>query len=329
MTETELVLEFAKAADDFISPTPCCISKEKGLFLVHMMVDEILEFMATLPLDLPGTEILAEIARNSTPRDNLDWYPKTEEGETQQIADQADALVDLNYYAQHIAVQHGINLSSVFRLVHESNMNKRDPYQGVFLRRLDGKIMKPANWTPPNILQEIFRQKRQGSFTQQKRQSSLAQQQHTPDSFFPDLTTMAPSQLGREISTGYKMNTGELSIKIPPMMIRTVDGEIVSCEVQGNEAISCELVMDETTTNGHTADGEVVSSDTVDETTGEVSDEANGETTGEMVEDTTNATTGATADEATGEMVEETVGEESMKSPRRIVVPVDATIDIG
>ena len=58
----------------------------------------------------------------------------------------------------------GINLSSIVGRVHAANMAKRDPETGKFLKRADGKIIKPKGWTPPNVEAEIQRQLKEGSF---------------------------------------------------------------------------------------------------------------------------------------------------------------------
>ncbi len=81
-----------------------------------------------------------------------------------ELADQADALVDLIYYILHIACKQGINLDPLFKIVHRANMAK--VAAGV-QRRADGKIMKPPDWQPPEPLlaAELERQRDQGAFT--------------------------------------------------------------------------------------------------------------------------------------------------------------------
>ena len=59
---------------------------------------------------------------------------------------QADALVDVYYYSLNAAAKKGVNLSSIFSIVHAANMAKRDPATGQFLKREDGKIIKPKGW---------------------------------------------------------------------------------------------------------------------------------------------------------------------------------------
>ena len=77
-------------------------------------------------------------------------YAKDGSEEYKKIADQADALIDVYYYSQNAACKKGINLSSIFGMVHAANMAKRDPISGTFLKREDGKIIKPK--LPRNFL---------------------------------------------------------------------------------------------------------------------------------------------------------------------------------
>ena len=41
---------------------------------------------------------------------------------------------------------------------------KRDPATGKFIKREDGKIIKPVGWTAPDVNGEILRQIQEGSF---------------------------------------------------------------------------------------------------------------------------------------------------------------------
>ena len=70
-----------------------------------------------------------------------------------------------------VLAEKGINLSSIFGMVHAANMAKRDPISGKFLKREDGKIIKPKGWKPPNVEKEIQRQIAEGSFTKKEEKS--------------------------------------------------------------------------------------------------------------------------------------------------------------
>lgn len=59
----------------------------------------------------------------------------------------ADALADIAYVVIGAAVEWGIPLAEVFDEVHRSNMAKSGGP-----RRADGKVLKPAGWTPPDVV---------------------------------------------------------------------------------------------------------------------------------------------------------------------------------
>jgi predicted HAD superfamily Cof-like phosphohydrolase len=69
--------------------------------------------------------------------------------ESLDIVGIADALADIIYIACGTAVSYGIPLDKVFEEVHRSNMAKL--VDGKVIYREDGKILKPAGWTPPQI----------------------------------------------------------------------------------------------------------------------------------------------------------------------------------
>lgn len=94
----------------------------------------------------------------------LATYSPDEKGRISQIADQADALVDVEYYMLDCACKKGVNMSALFGVVHAANMAKRDPATGKFIKRDDGKIVKPAGWQPPDIDAEILRQTKNGAW---------------------------------------------------------------------------------------------------------------------------------------------------------------------
>lgn len=62
----------------------------------------------------------------------------------------ADALADIVYVAYGTALTYGIDLDSVLREVHRSNMSKLDS-DGKPLIRDDGKVIKSEEYFPPDI----------------------------------------------------------------------------------------------------------------------------------------------------------------------------------
>jgi predicted HAD superfamily Cof-like phosphohydrolase len=65
----------------------------------------------------------------------------------------ADALGDSLYVIYGTAIAYGIDLESVFKEIHRSNMTK----EGTL--RDDGKILKGKSWSPPDILTVLRNQK--------------------------------------------------------------------------------------------------------------------------------------------------------------------------
>ena len=63
----------------------------------------------------------------------------------------ADALGDLEYVTNGMALGMGINLPEVVREIHRSNMTKLGE-DGEPIFREDGKILKGPNYEPPNLL---------------------------------------------------------------------------------------------------------------------------------------------------------------------------------
>merc|ERR1719191_2023005 len=99
-----------------------------------MILDEMLELWATLKAPDESKAALIELVTK------------------------ADALVDIEYYMLNCAAKKGINMSSIFGVVHAANMAKRNPETGHFEKNADGKIIKPPGWKPPNVEAELARQ---------------------------------------------------------------------------------------------------------------------------------------------------------------------------
>jgi NTP pyrophosphatase (non-canonical NTP hydrolase) len=69
--------------------------------------------------------------------------------EKQDLAAQADALVDLVYFAKGTAVMLGLPWESCWNAVHQANMAKE---RGVGKRGQLVDCVKPAGWQPPDLL---------------------------------------------------------------------------------------------------------------------------------------------------------------------------------
>lgn len=66
---------------------------------------------------------------------------------------QADAYLDILYFAVGGMVELGIEPEALWNIVHKANMSKLQP-DGSVKRGLDGKIVKPDGWVAPEPLLE-------------------------------------------------------------------------------------------------------------------------------------------------------------------------------
>lgn len=68
----------------------------------------------------------------------------------------ADALGDLDYVINGMALEYGIPLPKVTAEIHRSNMTKLGP-EGKPIYRPDGKILKGEGYEPPRLRDVIFK----------------------------------------------------------------------------------------------------------------------------------------------------------------------------
>lgn len=160
-SESELVKEFTEGSTGNECPKhPHLMDKNTVIFLIRMVMSELNELANTVSNNEAESMQLMKDALNT-----IDVCHKFSSDPVEQLAEQADSLVDANYYMLNIAAKHGMNLSELFKVVHAANMAKRDPQTGQFIRRKeDGKVIKPANWKEPDVVGEIKRQLNNGSW---------------------------------------------------------------------------------------------------------------------------------------------------------------------
>lgn len=152
MQDATKVKQFTEETGYHIPEQPTKMTKENVYFLVKMMLDEILELCATVDSSSSAKLKLIQLISDAKSLD------KIEGDDIKIIAEQVDALVDCYYYSLNATSKMNINMSSVFDIVHQANMDKRDKQSGKFLKREDGKIIKPEGWKAPDIEKEIKRQ---------------------------------------------------------------------------------------------------------------------------------------------------------------------------
>ncbi|MCL2773198.1 MAG: hypothetical protein FWD71_07585 [Oscillospiraceae bacterium] len=80
--------------------------------------------------------------------------------ESGNIYDQADAMIDLIYFALGTLVEMGVKPKEIFDIVQNANMSKLWSDGNVHHRESDGKVIKPPDWEDPypKIKEEIDNQ---------------------------------------------------------------------------------------------------------------------------------------------------------------------------
>lgn len=139
--------------------TPIMQSEAIGLDHAHLQVREFHRAfghpVATTPTMLTSERVAA---RCSWKREEIEEF---EEAAT--VVDQADAMIDLIYFALGTLVEMGVQPQALMDIVHyEGNMSKMHLVDGqlVVVKREDGKVVKPSGWIAPEpkLEAEIARQ---------------------------------------------------------------------------------------------------------------------------------------------------------------------------
>ena len=112
--EFEQVKNFHVKFGSPVSEAPVLLTEERAKFRAGFMLEEIREFT-----------------------------------ESQNIYDQADAMIDLIYFALGTLVEMGVKPKNIFDIVHDANMSKIWEDGKVRYREGDGKVLKPPSWEDP------------------------------------------------------------------------------------------------------------------------------------------------------------------------------------
>lgn len=154
-SDYELVREFTIEAGQSISAAPAKMSKEEVHFLIRMCLSELQELALTVTDSVEESVTMMKDCMEEIDKSSYESLNSDDE----IIAAQADAIVDLWYYGLNAFVKKSVDLSQIFKVVHDANMAKKDPVLKRFVHREDGKIIKPEGWSPPDIVAEVKRQR--------------------------------------------------------------------------------------------------------------------------------------------------------------------------
>src|SRR5262249_20908947 len=127
---------------------------------LHTAYDDVKEFHARFGHPVREAPTLLAAARAAA---RASWMQEevAEFLAAHTIPDQADAMIDLIYFAVGTLVEMGVRPEPLFDIVHRANMEKLWP-DGKPRFRDDGKTVKPPAWVDPDeaIREEIERQAR-------------------------------------------------------------------------------------------------------------------------------------------------------------------------
>ena len=97
-----------------VSETPVLMTAERAKFRAGFMLEEVQEFI-----------------------------------DSENIYDQADAMIDLIYFALGTLVEMGVKPKEIFDIVQKANMSKLWEDGKARYREGDGKVLKPPEWRDP------------------------------------------------------------------------------------------------------------------------------------------------------------------------------------
>lgn len=120
--------------------------EQKKVMEFHNMVDLPVR---TAPNNIPPEE--SKLRHNLIKEELREYKEAVQQGSVVKIA---DALGDLLYVVLGAGLAHGIDLQPVFDEIHRSNMTKRDGH-----KNKAGKWIKPKNYTPPDLVTVLNKQK--------------------------------------------------------------------------------------------------------------------------------------------------------------------------
>lgn len=138
-TIRDKVIEFHKAFGQAIGNCPEVPDAVTVQLRLHLICEEFLELLEASGVEYYGDDDLRAAIDNAQFQIDLPKF--------------ADALCDLDYVVEGSRLAFGINGEPILDAVHNANMAKLGGG-----KREDGKVMKPADWKPPDIEGELVKQ---------------------------------------------------------------------------------------------------------------------------------------------------------------------------
>lgn len=162
LTRSENVKIFTEESKGVELPNhPRKMTRDEVSFLVKMVIEELQELLLTVTNEKENVkELLTDIVCKS----NSPTYTSEGKSDLELMAEQVDAFVDIDYYNCNAAAKVGFNVDDVFDLVHQANMSKKFG-DGTFHKNQEGKVIKPSNWTEPDVKAVVSKWMEQGTWT--------------------------------------------------------------------------------------------------------------------------------------------------------------------
>lgn len=161
-TRSERVKQFTEQSRGQALPThPRKMTRSDVEFLVKMNCGELMELLVTV---MGNNEDARQVLKALVDTAEYPQFKADGQDDLSIMAEQADALIDIDYYNMNGAAKVGFNEDEVFDAVHQANMDKRSKVDGLFHRNSEGKVIKPEGWREPDIKAVVSRWLSEGTW---------------------------------------------------------------------------------------------------------------------------------------------------------------------
>lgn len=209
-SDYEKVRDFTIQAGYACAEEPSAMNKDEVRFLLRMCLSELQELALTVTNSVPeSVELLQDCMKTIDKSAHEKLHTEDE-----IIAAQADAIVDAWYYGCNAFAKKSVDVSQIFNTVHQANMDKRDPKTKKFIKREDGKIIKPKGWSPPDIVVEVKQQRKiLKHISQEKQYHSAIETAVSKDRANEIVLRMSKSSISTFIKNDIELPTMDVKIE--------------------------------------------------------------------------------------------------------------------